>query len=124
MNEQVTGTSIIRAALRARNRKINLSTMARDLDMQITLLEDFAEGRAKTLAPDLLRKITTYIWTNGTRYNAEADALESNNVTPPTTLAPGYRAFNPELVEKHSRVSIPAFVACREPRRRRRNRDG
>ncbi len=47
MSEPVTGTSSIREALRVRNRKVNLGTMARDLGLATSTLEDFAEGRSQ-----------------------------------------------------------------------------
>jgi hypothetical protein len=74
-----TGTDVIRAALYARNKKTNLATMARDLNMQTGPLEDFAEGRLSTLPPATLQKIAAYIWPNGTTYNAAADLLEHPN---------------------------------------------
>jgi hypothetical protein len=74
---------LVRAALRAKGRKVNLSSMARDLGMQTSVLEDLAESRIKTLAPDLLQKVVGYIWSNGTTIDIERDVLVTGNKLPP-----------------------------------------
>ena len=54
---ETTGTDRIRDALRVRNRKINLTPIARELGVNNATLEAFITGSAK-LSPDLLKALT------------------------------------------------------------------
>ena len=71
-----TGSDLVRMALRMKNKRINLSSMARDLSMQTSTLEDYAESRTKTMPPDTLDKVVAYLWPNsGVRLDLERDLL-------------------------------------------------
>ena len=45
MSTEITGTELVRQALRGRNRKLNMAGFARDLGLASDTLDAFAEGR-------------------------------------------------------------------------------
>ena len=61
---------------------MNLSMMARDLVVQTSVLEDYAEGRVATLPEDVMQRIVKYIWPNGTSWDAARDLLVSGGSRP------------------------------------------
>jgi len=73
-----SGIAIMRQALGARNRKMNLAGMARDLGVASTSLEAFATGDAK-LAPGVLVKLAERIWNGHLKYDVATDAMQSAN---------------------------------------------
>ncbi len=117
---QITGTALIRQALRMKNRKINFGTMARDLGMVTSTLEDFAENRLQTLLPDSLQKITSYIWSNGTTLDIERDLLVPNSppASPLRTALPPPAAGNPHYAAPRQATLTPAKQPAPKPAKR------
>ena len=54
--DQDSGQAILRRALATRNRKFNISLMARDLSIAPSALEEFAHGTA-SLTPEVLKAL-------------------------------------------------------------------
>ena len=73
----VTGSSIIKAALRAKNKKINIALMARDIAVPTSTLENYIANPAATLPDDVMKRAAAYIWPNGTTWDPERDLLVS-----------------------------------------------
>jgi hypothetical protein len=81
----VTGTDLVRAALRGRNHKQNTSGFARDLGLSADTLEQFAEGRVE-LPAEILQKLVRALWGDSTDFDAGANALRPSNREPPRPL--------------------------------------
>ncbi|UQD70491.1 hypothetical protein JEY40_31710 [Bradyrhizobium japonicum] len=77
-DEIVTGTSLVREALRARNRKSNMAGFARDLGIAPDRLEGFAEDKTD-LAPETVQAIVKLLWGGHTELDVEHDLLRSAN---------------------------------------------
>jgi hypothetical protein len=58
---EVTGTDLLRQALKARNAKLNLSTFGRDLGLNGDQIFDFIFNAAP-LTADQKRKLAEYLW--------------------------------------------------------------
>ena len=56
MAEAVTGLTVLRDALRARQRKSHLGTLARDLNIGVEVLENFARS-GTGLSPDVMTRL-------------------------------------------------------------------
>src|SRR5262245_48885640 len=85
MAGSVTGTDVIRSALQARMRKINISGIARELGISVSELESFAAGTLKrdvvvmnALAPELFQ--------GNAQINPATDLLEPAVKDPPRPL--------------------------------------
>jgi hypothetical protein len=79
-----TGTDVLRAALFARNAKLNLGGLARDLGLASATLEDFIAGRA-VLLPEVLCAITKELLP-GAEYDPSIDRLRPANKTEPRPM--------------------------------------
>lgn len=82
---ETTGTDLVRAALRGRNRKLNMAGFARDLGMSSDTLDAFANARIE-LAPEMMQKLVRTLWGDSTDFDAEANALRPSNREPPRPL--------------------------------------
>jgi len=108
--EPTTGTEIVRAALKNFNRKCNMAGAAQELGVTVGTLEDFAAGRRQTLPVELMKKLVERLWHGHHTYNAEFDALESTNKTPP---APPPVMPDPFVADERC---IDLVACAREPR--------
>lgn len=93
-DEIVTGTSLVRQALRARSRKSNLAGFARDVGIAADRLEAFAEDKID-LAPETVQAVVKLMWGGHTELDVERDLLRSANrqmpmsfVHPPVFVPP------------------------------------
>jgi len=103
-----TGVDVIRDALRVRNKRTNLATLARDIGISSSELDSFLTNRLK-LAPTILHKLTAYLFGGNAEYDATLDRLRSTGSkidavpmgSPPPKLDPKslpvYRAGPPKL---------------------------
>jgi len=99
------GLKTIRAALGARNKKINLAILAKDLGIPSESLNTFIDGRAE-LTPDKLDKVCAFIWGAHTVYDAQRDVL-----VPAQQIVPSPMVLMPRL----DPTILPTYVAGPPP---------
>jgi hypothetical protein len=75
-DEIVTGTEILRRAVRARNVKMNLSRLAGEIGIATDTLEQFATGKV-TLLPATLNDLAREIFAGNAVYDETIDRLRS-----------------------------------------------
>ena len=80
-----TGTDYIRKALYARNKKLNLGNLARDMGVPSDLLERFIEGTA-SLQPPILCALALDLFAGSRIFDPEADLLRPAKKQSPTSL--------------------------------------
>lgn len=83
--ETVTGTDLVREALRGRNKKLNLAVMAKDLSISNERLDAFANGKL-TLDAATMQAVVKVLWNDHVAYDIERDVLTPANKAPPTSL--------------------------------------
>jgi hypothetical protein len=102
MSNDDSGATVIRQALAARNKKVNIGPLARDLSISSGALEEFAYGRAG-LAPEVLEALAEILFDGHAAYDPAIDKLRPKReeprplgVLPPpiteTMTLPTYRA--------------------------------
>ena len=69
-----TGTDVLRAALYARSRKVHPGNLARDLGVSPAALDAFTNSKA-LLAPDVLKKLTVFLFGGSAVYDEAIDRL-------------------------------------------------
>jgi hypothetical protein len=89
----VTGTDVLRGALYARLHKGALPLLARDLNVGIARLEDFARGQGK-LPPEILASLAKEFF--NADYNSAADRLQSVTKQPPQLMGIAPEPFDPK----------------------------
>ena len=109
MNDIVTGTDALRAAVAARATKTNFAPLARDLGISSEALHGFPTGQT-SLPPDVLKALASQLW------GGHVEFTEPKTITPPPPI-------DPELLPdrwqpwKTSGLVMPEQL---RPRRRRR----
>jgi hypothetical protein len=81
---ETTGTEIVRQALLARQRKNNISSIAKELQIAIPALEAFAFGQAG-LPVEVLKQLAVYLFPNA-ELDTKIDRLRSANRQPSMSL--------------------------------------
>jgi hypothetical protein len=74
MNDITSGTDLLRAALRARNAKLNLALLGRDIGLSGDQIHNFIFANVD-LTPDQKRAICQYIWAGNTVWDEATDKL-------------------------------------------------
>jgi hypothetical protein len=74
-DDEQSGKEIIRLAMAARNRRLNLGRIARDVGVPSTTLEAFITGSA-SLTPEVLNKLADWIWGGTMKYAADVDRIQ------------------------------------------------
>lgn len=81
-SEIVTGTDVLRKALRARR---STAAIAKELRVSKVLLEDLESGR-RVPPPTVLQALTTFLFGGMAVYDEKVDRLRSANVAQPTSM--------------------------------------
>jgi hypothetical protein len=80
-SEIVTGTTLVRQALRNRNRKLNMAGFAKDLGMTSDRLDAFEQGRV-ALDPETIQALVVKVLFNGhVEFDSGHDALTLQIIT-------------------------------------------
>lgn len=95
----VTGTDLLRAALKARN----IAAMAKELQVAAETLNSFVAGRTD-LPPTMKQQLTTEIFGGTAIYNAELDRLQPSNRAKPTPLGSHPPRYVPPKVDYQAGV--------------------
>ena len=101
MDKIVTGTDVLKAALFARNAKINLLGVAKDTGVAVTTLEDFLVGKA-VLTAEALDTLARYLFP-GAVYDSTIDRLRPALQAPPLPMGIAPPPIDPK--------TLPVFKA-------------
>jgi hypothetical protein len=93
MSTAVTGTDVLRNTLVARNKKINLGGLARDLGLPSSVLDDFIAGRCD-LAPQVKQALTARLFDHA-EFDPTLDRLRPANRAAPKALGVAPPPFAP-----------------------------
>jgi hypothetical protein len=105
---EITGTDLVRQALRGRNKKVNLATTARDLGISSDRLDAFVEGRV-TLSPETMQALVDLIWHGHIALDIEHDMLKPANKAPPVSLGIAPAPFDPRTSPYAYKPGPPAL---------------
>jgi hypothetical protein len=82
--KEITGTSLLRSALRARNAKVNLSLLARDVSLNGDAVHNFIHGG--DLPSEQKVAIADYLFAGHTVFVPELDLLQPAKSDPATPM--------------------------------------
>jgi hypothetical protein len=99
MMDTGSGADVLKRTLATRNKKINISRIARDVGLPVEALEAWLFNSAQArLAPEYMKKLAAVLY-HGAGYDEVTDKLVPARKTEPTPLcAPDYvQPFNPAM---------------------------
>jgi hypothetical protein len=110
----MSGAQIIRSALFQRSRKGNLGHIAQSLGCQVSILEDWANNRTKTIPPELLGRVCKQVFQNGSAYDPVTDEVVTGGSVR-THRLPSYPPVTGDPNFKKEYVGLPQATAVKPP---------
>ena len=115
------GTDAIRAALAARNKKLNLAALARDHAIPADTFENFIAGRTK-LSPEVLALLATVLFNGHAVFDASIDRLRPAKKQEPRSLGVRPPPFVPDPITFHAAPPPPrqtGYALSQKPKQQR-----
>jgi plasmid maintenance system antidote protein VapI len=97
IKDQITGTEVLRNAMKAR--KKSSAVVARELGIPADHMANFIAG-TRTLAPDTLCTLATYLFNGSAEFVPALDKLRSTNTAPAQTMAAIPSAGQPPSINR------------------------